>query len=57
MMAEPEGGASPLQILQDQLTLSQPGRADSAHYITTRPSRSAAIPVMHLSKWINKINA
>ena len=30
------GHTPPTQILADQLTLSQPGRADSAHHITTR---------------------
>ena len=41
------------RILADQLTLSEPGRADSVHHITTRPPppppppqifRPAAIP-------------
>ena len=40
-MAEPGG-----QILANQLNLSQPGGADSAHQITTRPPdfRSSSIP-------------
>ena len=31
-------------ILANQLTLSQPGRADYAHHITTRPSRFSNLP-------------
>ena len=40
-MTEPEerggGAASPLRILADQLTLSQPGRADYTHHINACP--------------------
>ena len=34
----------PPQILTDQLTLFQPGEADYAHQITTRPSRFSNLP-------------
>ena len=40
------GTRPPPQILTDQLPLSEPGRADYANHITSRPQifRSAAIP-------------
>ena len=46
-MVEPEEH-TPLQILEDQLTLSQPRRADYAHHITNAPPPPDFQTVYHL---------
>ena len=40
------GGQLPIQVLADQLTLSQPGRADYAHHTATRPFRFSYAPFL-----------
>ena len=50
-MAEPRGQGERAKVLADQLTLSEPGRTDSANYIISAPPqifRPAAIPARHM---------